>query len=1006
MKKLLSLLCLISLPFSSSMSITSCFGTSSPKKDKSVLDGEVNFEHSEYNIVKGAAASVVVTNFSKLSADGFTKACSIYSDDDSVAQYINLNKDGIQNYQTIQISGIKAGHTKVSVSFTNVNDLVIKKGSFDVNVVDFSTYQPKIDTKPISIDLSDSDSDVEVGSLPNYDDFKKFNFTDFTVSLTKKDGDNNVDPNNFLTGGYLDGNGDIYFKIDYSNFKPKTTKESIKIAAANIVLKNTAAKYVSNAFPLKFSDVKLNKQIIIDPPANTPIDLKNSVDLGLSFGDGQKFSADDIKKYSPKIGVTFSGSGGNEFKFTSQINENNDKPNLHIEFIPPKNSYGEGKIDVSIIFTANAFTYSGFLSVKYKSYNVQPSGFTHIYTENGYTSVYSDKKFNDWNESNPIDNNVKVTSSADLAELKKDGFSYKDTIVFDSSSNASEWAKVEKLDLTKETDVETFKNYDAQKTIDNITKFTINDISFDSDNNLHLNIKALSKQIDDGGVIYLVSRFTNSLGNYCAASATFSYAQSKPVHKNLIITPGKIDGQNNTGETFSNSIHLNNDSSEQFSDSYQVQSANDTNVDLSNISVTSSAPTIISVEQSLEQKNGKWYIKMRLIGQKSTDVASGKVTISLNDGSGAGSTNVDIFYGTFIGADASVGDYSINNQKTQGSANYYVASSASSRAVSISYSASYGVQNAPNLEFADKYSYSGSNSPFVFKDKSNELGNVTFDGNVNVTGRGVISVTYDNIISGKILFNGDINYTGINDNNAESCGVISEYYTSNSGIKNSTRIAVDEGVQIKGNVNIIPSSNMGAGIGFINTIKSGAIGQVNAEKNVIIDATNVKLTTSEVIYAGIIYSNSNCKDNDYNIQSLAGLDIKGDAKINGTWETLNGYMEQHAIIYNIDEFYAPKSKLQFEGNTGLFRDDAPIDGILYSEYNTSDKSSIFAIGEIDINNLPPDKYGNISAMYILAVVASGSGYVQNFNIKANGKQANIDGGVFSYEHVYRYQDLK
>ncbi|WP_342269241.1 hypothetical protein [Spiroplasma endosymbiont of Aspidapion aeneum] len=90
------------------------------------------------------------------------------------------------------------------------------------------------------------------------------------------------------------------------------------------------------------------------------------------------------------------------------------------------------------------------------------------------------------------------------------------------------------------------------------------------------------------------------------------------------------------------------------------------------------------------------------------------------------------------------------------------------------------------------------------------FGTVTFDGDINVTGRGVIFVTYANIIYANILFKVNVNYTANNDKSLEACGVISEQFGNNKF--NATRISEDKEIKFNKDVNIYASANVGDGV--------------------------------------------------------------------------------------------------------------------------------------------------------------------------------------------------
>ncbi|WP_342269240.1 hypothetical protein [Spiroplasma endosymbiont of Aspidapion aeneum] len=74
---------------------------------------------------------------------------------------------------------------------------------------------------------------------------------------------------------------------------------------------------------------------------------------------------------------------------------------------------------------------------------------------------------------------------------------------------------------------------------------------------------------------------------------------------------------------------------------------------------------------------------MKVVCQQEKDIEQGKVTLTLNFADVKISFTFDIYYGTYVGKDASSGNYVTSNTETSGSTNYFVSKNASNRGLML-----------------------------------------------------------------------------------------------------------------------------------------------------------------------------------------------------------------------------------------------------------------------------------------------------------------------------------
>ncbi|WP_342268531.1 hypothetical protein [Spiroplasma endosymbiont of Aspidapion aeneum] len=967
MKKLMILLGSISLFAPSTTMLVSCSKTKNPKNV--VVKNDVKFEKTDYNVLVKGTVSVNIANFADLEKAGYTKNCSVIVEKSAVAKFVDTQKDVTnKNYQTIQLSGISAGTTKVTVQFTNLNSIDVKEGSFNITVVDFSQYNVTWDTDKKTIDPNDKE--IKVGNLSNYQEFVKMNYKDFTINMKSKD-DGVTDINQLLNGCEIKDNGDIYLNVDYSRLSPAgSANGEYKLGTVTFTLSNTFANYTSKSGEISFNPFKGVEQFsIAEKNPTKPID-PTKPDPGFDLSKGNDFTVTfynntiklkDIQAVTPKI--TFSSGSEGDFTASAKFSEpsklaDEDKTsfNLNLTFTTPSISYASGNITIDIRFISGSLVYYANQSFKYSANRVSPGDSKQFDkpsdTDKAYTSKYSlSSKFSDWQIDKPAAQSIAITTAANLDAITTAGYKYKDTLTIADNPKSTDddnyynWSKLNNLDLSNEENAKNFKALDSKTSFSKITAFSINNISVGTDNNLTLNINKLTDKVANDGIIHFVSRFYDKVGNVCCATAIFNYSASKNLPpNNVTFTRGSIpyvgqDGPTNQGESLSKSIHLTDD--DLSFDSFGLST--DNNDALADATILSDKTDILAVDNKLEKKDdNKYYIKMKLIGQKGKDVEQGKVTLTLI--SGDKSFTLDIYYGTYVGKDATSGNYAISNTKTSGSVNYFISKNATNRSIDVSYSSDYGKDSAPNLEFADGYNYSGSESPFKYHAEENMVGNVTFDGDINVTGKGVIAVDFANEVQGNILFKGKVTYTANNDNTSEACGVISEKY-GNYG-DNAVRISENKEIHFINDIQIYASAIVGAGVGFINTIMTGIIGQVNVDGSVNIGSNEDSSDYVVPKPVGIIYSKSESYQQQQGFDNLKGLTINGDAKI---FDKLYGILDvdNSATISNFDEFYSPNAIIDIKGEAScsIGGDVGPL---ISSVSNTSDASKVFAFKEVKV----------------------------------------------------------
>ncbi|WP_342269179.1 hypothetical protein [Spiroplasma endosymbiont of Aspidapion aeneum] len=990
MKKIMILLSSISLFVPSTNMLVSCSKAKNPKKE---TKNDVKFEKSDYTVLLGRTISVNISNFADLVKGEYTKNCSVIIDNPAIAKYVDTQKNQTnKNYQTIQLSGTGAGTTKVTVKFTNLETTDIKEGSFNITVMDFSQYKVTWDIDKKTIDpLAEK---IKVGNLTDYQKFSNLDYKDFTINMKSKD-EENTDINYLLNGCEVEENGDIYVNVNYSHLPNLSGKdEEYKLGTVTFTLLNTSANYTSNTGDITFNPFKGVRTFTIEKSNNDDIDfkVKKDYDFTVKFKDNIPFS--DIQKSKPKI--TFSNNSDGDFTATPSYSQQQDDVSftLNIKFTAPTLSYAHGNITIDIRFSSGHFVYYANQSFNYKENRFSPGGKYDkpSDTDIGYTSKYSstNNAFDDWQTDKPAPQSITITTSANLDDITKAGYTYKDTLtIADNPKNNDDdyysWSILKNLDLSKEDNAKIFKALDSKTSFSKIAAFSIDNISVGTDNNLTLNINKLTDQVNKGK-IHFVSRFYDKVGNVCCATAVFNYAASGTIANNVKFTRGSIpyngvDGTTNQGDTLSNSIHL-TDEDLSF-DTFSVSADNKDK--LANAAISSDKTDILAVENNLEKKDDNYYIKMKLIGQKGKDVEQGKITLTLT--SDGNSFTLDIYYGTYVGKDASSGNYEISNTQTSGSVNYFVSKNAENRSIGVTYQFDFSVDSAPNLEFADGYNYSGSESPFMFNNNWSMVGNVTFDGDINVIGRGVISVSYANIIYGNILFKGNVNYFASNDNSSEASGVISEQY---GGIKfNASRISEDKKINFMKDVNIYASSLSGSGTGLINTITTGIIGQVNVEGSVnITNASNIFESV------GVIFSKSECYYENLGFDNLKGLTIKHNATINDS-DSIN--LDSSAIIWNCDNFYSPNAVINILGEAG-FKSSRGTGPLISSFSNSSDNGMIFAIKEVTvhswIHNNDTDPVVKLLTSY---------GKYSDITVNIGDKSKKIDGASAFVLKIFEYK---
>ncbi|WP_342269244.1 hypothetical protein [Spiroplasma endosymbiont of Aspidapion aeneum] len=991
MKKLMILLSSISLFAPSTTMLASCSKAKNPEKE---VKNDVKFEKSDYTVTIGGTVSVNIANFADLEKGGYTKNCSVVIDNSAIAKFVDTQANETnKNYQTLQISGIGDGTTKVTVKFTNLTTVDVEEGTFNISVRDFSQYKVSWDTDKKTIDPLKPE--IKVGNLSNYQEFVKMNFKNFSINMKSED-ENSIDINFLLNGCDIKDNGDIYLNVNYSQLpKLEEGQEDYKLGIVTFTLLNTSANYTSNTGDISFNPFEKVKRFSITPKVSKKdINLEESAgfDFIVTFDTDIPFN--DIQTEAAKPKITFSGGKDPDFIATSSYSPQSDSKSftLNIKFKTPSISYASGNITIDIRFKSGITVYYANQSFKYIAHRVSAGDQfdTPSDAQTGYTSKYpSSSKFSDWQTETPNAQAITITTSTNLDAITKAGYKYKDTLTIagdsptDDNTDYYSWNNLKTLDLKKSENAKIFKGLDSKISFSKITAFSIDNISVVDDSNLILNINKLTNKVADDGIIHFVSRFFDDVGNVCCATAIFNYTKSKPIPaNNVTFTRGLIpyagqDGSTNQGETLSKSIHL-TDEDLSF-DSFSVSA--DDNAKLEGATISSDKTDILAVENNLEKKADGYHIKMKLIGQKGKDVEQGKVTLTLT--SVVKSFTLDIYYGTYVGKDASSGNYAISNNQTSDSINYFVSKNATNRSIDVYYSTTYKVDSAPNLEFADGYNYSGSESPFKFHDAQNMVGDVTFDGDINVTGRGVISASWANKIYGNVLFKGNVNYTANSDNSSESSGVISEQYGDWQA--NSVRISENKEIHFMNNVKIHTSMVVGAGVGFINTITTGIIGQVNVEGSVELNS-DYTFTPKSV---GIIFSKSSSLENPLGFDNLKGLKIEKDAKIIDTGNSTN--VNNSGIISNNDEFYSPDATIDIKGEAS-YKFPGKSGPLISSISNTSNTEKVFAIKEVNVGS---SSFNNND---IVVKLQTGAGSVSDFTVKIGGKLSNFDS--------YRYSSLK
>ncbi|WP_342269236.1 hypothetical protein [Spiroplasma endosymbiont of Aspidapion aeneum] len=995
MKKLIILLSSISLFAPSTTMLVSCSKAKNPKKE---VKNDVKFEKSDYTVMVGGTVSVNVANFADLEKAGYTKNCSVIIDNPAIAKNVVLDtKDNTanKNYQTLQISGIGAGTTKVTVKFTNLTTIDVKEGSFNITVKDFSQYKVTWDTDKKTI--KPTDQKIKVGNLQNYQEFVDMNYKNFTINMKSND-DGATDINLLLNGCEIEKNGDIYLNVYYPQLPPlgKEQKE-YTLGTVTFTLLNTSANYTSNTGDISFNPFGGVKSFTIAKDPNKDINLEESAGYNFTITFKDDIPAiGDIQKNDAKTNITFSGSRDANFSATSSYSPGSDGKSftLTLKFKTPSISYASGNITIDIRFKSGVYVYYANQSFKYSANRVSPGDKYDKPSDDvtAYTSKYpssTNHAFSDWQTEKPAAQSIAITTAANLDAITKAGYKYKDTLTIAGGSSADDkdyytWKDLNGLDLSKSENAKIFKGLDSKTSFSKIKAFSINNISVGTDNNLTLNINKLTEQVTEG-TIHFVSRFYDEVGNVCCATAVFNYSASTPIASDVKFTRGSIpyagqDGPTNQGDTLSNSIHLTDD--DLSFDSFIVSATDDPNK-LADATISSDKTDILAVENKLENKDGVYHIKMKLIGQQGKDVEQGKVTLTLI--SGGKSLTLDIYYGTYVGKDASSGNYAISNTETSGSVNYFVSKNASNRSVDVNYITDYNIDSAPNLEFADGYNYSGSESPFKYHDTQNMVGSVTFDGDIDVTGRGVISVAWGNRVIGNILFKGAVNYTANNDNSSEACGVISEQYGDFAA--NAARISENKEIHFMKDIQIYATTNIGTGIGFINTITTGIIGQVNVEGGITVSSFDSNTLN---LPAGIIFSKSSSSENPLGFDNLEGLEIKNRVLINDYSSHFD--LNNTAIICNYDEFYSPHATIKFDDSVGVVSGIFSPPGFLISSVsNTSESSKIFAINNVDINYFNTNRYNNVD----IVKLQTGAGSISSFTFKIGDKSKTFSPSRYS-----------
>ncbi|WP_342269224.1 hypothetical protein [Spiroplasma endosymbiont of Aspidapion aeneum] len=995
MKKILFILSSFIFFISSSSMVFSC---SKSPGNKTVYKDGIEFENNEYQAQIGGVVKVNVSNFSDLSKKGYTKNCSVRVADESIAKFIDYSSDkNFSNYQTLQISALSPGKTNVEVVFTNLDNISSITGKFDITVSDFSKYKPVWQKEVLNIDPLETY--IYIGTLSEYSEFKKYNLTNFAAEL-KNTEEGSVDVNNFLNNFHINDEGEMYYDIDCSNFKPKEIAPDgkYKIGKVNIKLINDNARYSSSG-TLSFNPfISVHTIDISLPNTKEPIDLSSPTTADLTFPE--KITASEIVATHPTVNITFSGRDIEaKWELSNSYNNNlltmdgqNTIIQLKITYKISNVSYISGSMHIDFRCKLDSSTsYIGSATISYSGKRVSPGGKYDkpSETDTGYVSVYPvTNKFGDWKTIDPKDDDVTLTSSADLSGLTKDGYRYRDTLLFDSKSN--DWSTVKGYDLKNAEDVKDFLNFDAKTTYSKITDFSINNVSIGDNNNLILNIGKLTKKVNQDGTIYLVSRFIDSANDLCAMTATFSYKASDNLPPtSLSLTRGIIPYNDNSqtldssknGETPEKALHL-TDEILNFQ-TFEI-SAEDKSADLSKVILSTSDASIIGVGGNLINNNGKYYVDLYVKAQKGKDTPGGKVTITLsNYGQEKPLLTFDIYYAAYVGKDVSSGTYYVQDQKTLSPMNYYVSLLATNRTISSKYSVNNGRTSAPNIEYAPGYNYSGGDSPIALDNADTIVGDITFDSSISVVGEGVIALRYNQEIEGNITFNGSIDYKASNASISESCGVISAKYASSE--KNMLKIAANKTIDIKGDVNIgvyYKSTgdpvNIGAGIGLINTIKTSEIGQVNISGAVSINIEGPSSYRGSET-GGVICSNSSCSADAPSFNNLKGLDIKGNVKFYDGGGLCN--FDKCALFYSNNQFYSPTCNINFEGSDTDFLTDGYMGAVFRS---APAGNSQFALGSFIISHFSYQnsdfKNGNGDSIFLYT---GPSGHTSTFTITIN-----------------------
>ncbi|WP_342269237.1 hypothetical protein [Spiroplasma endosymbiont of Aspidapion aeneum] len=111
----------------------------------------------------GGTVIVNVANFADLKKGGYTKNCSVVIDNSAIAKFVDTQANETnKNYQTLQISEIGVGTTKVTAKFTNLETIDVEEGTFNITIMSFLQYKVSWDKGTKAIDTLKTRIKVEI----------------------------------------------------------------------------------------------------------------------------------------------------------------------------------------------------------------------------------------------------------------------------------------------------------------------------------------------------------------------------------------------------------------------------------------------------------------------------------------------------------------------------------------------------------------------------------------------------------------------------------------------------------------------------------------------------------------------------------------------------------------------------------------------------------------------------------------------------------------------------